>query len=355
VKKWTGCCLISGNGARKAAANDGNNKIILERRIEMGIASEMKELTRNIAFSHKDRTKGINEIRKGVKGARVEARDLIHSFKDSRQETNRQLRQNLARDKTRRKSETTAILEEAQNIIKDFKASRKEAGVELRNDLSRATTERQSEVKKTLGEAQKLIKGFGASRQKVSNQLRKDLGLSRANVKYEVGELRGNAQSLIKDFQTSRREAASQLRGDLSQSKVNRESDVKQMLSDFSRTCGDVRADLKEARDAWRGLASNMQAKVDVAKNPPTTEAPIVKEEIHDLETKMLAAVGEYPVGGITLAELANILGVAPVVLGRVSKSLMKKGKIRKAEKLYFPAASQSKARQGHHFKPPLR
>jgi uncharacterized protein YicC (UPF0701 family) len=320
----------------------------------MGIASEMKELTRNIAFSHKGRTKGINEIRKGVKGARLEARDLIHSFEDSRQETNRQLRQDLARDKARRKSETTAILKEAQNILKNFEASRKEAGVELSNDLSRATLERQSEVKKTLGEAQKLIRGFGASRQKVSNQLRKDLGRSRAKVKSEVGELRGNARSIIKDFQTSRREAGSQIRESLSQSRANMESDVKRMQSDFREARENVRADLKGARDAWRGLASNMPAKKDAVKAPPKMEAPTVKEKISDLETQMLAAVSKHP-EGMTLAGIADSLGVASVVLGRLSNSLIKKGKVRKGKKLYFPIDSKSKASQGHHFKPPLR
>ena len=68
----------------------------------------------------------------------------------------------------------------------------------------------------------------------------------------------------------------------------------------------------------------------------------------------MLAAVNEHP-EGMTLAGIADSLGVAPVVLGRVSKSLMKKGKVRKEEKLYFPAASESEAEQGFHFRPPLR
>ena len=98
----------------------------------MGIASEMKELTRDITSSHKDRVKRIGEIREEVKGAGAEAQDMIHSFKDSRKETNRQLRQDLARDKARRKSETTAILKEAHNILKDFNASRKEVSAQLR-------------------------------------------------------------------------------------------------------------------------------------------------------------------------------------------------------------------------------
>lgn len=320
----------------------------------MGIAVEMKELTRNIASSHKDRMKRIGEIREEVQEARVEAQDMIHSFEDSRKEASRQLRKDLARDKTSRTSEVKGILREAQNILKNFETSQKEASARLRKDLSRGAAERQSEVKKTLEGAQKLIRGFGKSRQNINYELRKDLGQSRAKVKSEVGELRGNAQSLIKDFQTSRRETGGQLREGLAQGRANMESDVKQMLSDFSRARGDIRADLKEARDTWQGLASNMLAKRGGAKTPTKTEAPIVKEEIHDIETKMLSAISEHP-EGITLAGIADSLGVAPVVLGRVSKSLMKKGEIRKEEKLYFPAASESKAKQGLHFRPPVR
>jgi hypothetical protein len=320
----------------------------------MGIAVEMKELTRNIAASHKDRMKSIGEIREEVKGAMVEAQDMIHSFEDSRKETGRQLRRDLAGDKTNRTSKVKGILSEAQNILKNFETSQKEASVQLRKDLSRGTAARQSEVKKTLEGAQKLIRGFGKSRQNISYELRKDLGQSRTKVKSEVGELRGNAQSLIKDFQTSRREAGGQLRESLAQGRANMESDVKQVLSDFNRARGDIRADLKEARETWQGLASNMPAKRGGAKTSTKKEAPTAKEGNPDLETKMLAAINEHP-EGMTLAGIADSLGVASVVLGRVSKSLIEKGEIRKEEKLYFPAAGESKAKQGTHFRPPLR
>jgi uncharacterized protein YicC (UPF0701 family) len=320
----------------------------------MGIASEMKELTRDIASSHRARARRLGEIRRATKQTRGESQDMIHSFEDSRKETNRQLRQDLARDKARRKSETTVILEEAQNILKDFEASRKETGAQLRKNLSRGTAERKTEVKKTLAGAQKLIRGFRTSRQNVSYELRKDLERSRAKAKSEVGKLLGDAQSLVKDFQTSRREAGGKLRRDLAQSRANMESDVKQMQSDFREARGNVRADLKGARVAWQGLAGTIQVSKGRTEMPLEKEAPAAEKGNPDLETNMLAAVSEHP-EGITLAGIADSLGVAPVVLGRVSKSLMKKGKIRKEEKLYFPAAGESEAGQEFHFKPPLR
>jgi hypothetical protein len=306
----------------------------------MGIATEMKELTRNIASSHRDRRRKVGEIREEVNQARGEAQSLIMGFEAFRQETNRQLRQDLARDKARRKSETAGILREAQNILQSFEASRKEANAQLREALSRSTAERQDEVRKTLGDAQKLIKGFSTSRQNVSSKLRKDLSRSRVKSKSEVGKLLGNARSLVRGFQTSRREAGSQLRKELAQSQTDRESDVKRMQSDFRKAQGNVKADLKEARVAWQGLAGTGQAKKGWTGIPSKAEAPAAKEETPDLETKVLAAVDNHP-KGITLAGVADSLGVAPVVLGRASKSLLDKGKIRKNEKLYFPAASE--------------
>ena len=52
----------------------------------MGIASEMRRLTQDIASSRQDRAKRLGEIR-------GEAQDMIHSFKDSRQELKAELKE----------------------------------------------------------------------------------------------------------------------------------------------------------------------------------------------------------------------------------------------------------------------
>jgi len=320
----------------------------------MGIASEMKELTSNIASSHKDRRMRLGEIREEAKEVRGETQDMIKSFEDSRQETNRQLRQDLVQDKARRKSEAAGILREAQNILKGFEASRKETSARLRVELSEGAAERRAEVKKTLGDARKLIRGFRIFRQNLSSGLRKDLSRSVARSRAEVGKLLGDARSMVIGFRTSRKETGGQLRKDLAQSRASRESDVKRMIGDFGQARGNVKADLREAMAAWQGLAGTIRAKKDRVEIPPKAETPAAKEEIPDLEIKVLAAVNEHP-EGINLAGVAENLGVAPIVLGMASKSLLDKGGIRKEKKLYFPAASEGEAGEGFHFRPPLR
>jgi len=59
----------------------------------MGIALGMKELTQDIAFSHKDRVKRLIEIKEGAKQVRGAARDLIKTFQSSRKELRAELKE----------------------------------------------------------------------------------------------------------------------------------------------------------------------------------------------------------------------------------------------------------------------
>ena len=260
----------------------------------MGIATEMKELTKDIASSHEDRVKRIGEIQEEASKVMREAQSLIKGFEVSRKQTGRQLRRDLNRNKAHRKSETTGILREAQDILRDFETSRKQASAQLREDLSQGTAEVRTKAKEILEDAEKSVKGFHASRKKLSSELRKELSKSRSEAKSEVGEL----------------------------------------LGDFRKTQANVRADIKGAQVAWQELANTMKTK------RARLGASVPKQEAHDLEAKLLAAVNKHP-DGITLTGVAYSLGVAPIVLGRASRSLLDKGKIRKKEKFYFPVAGQ--------------
>ena len=246
----------------------------------MGIATEMKELTKDIASSHEDRMRRIGEIRE----------------------------------------EANEVREEAQDLVSGFHTSRKHETAELRRDLARGEAERKTDVKK-------MLKGFQSSRREEGSQMHKELAQGKSARKSEVtGMLRG--------FQNSRREEGTQVRKELAQGLVERRSELREMRGNFRKAQAEVRADLREAAAAWQELANTMQAK----RTRP--EAPVPKQEAPDLEAKLLAAVNEHP-EGITLTEVAHSLGVAFVVLGRASKNLLRKGKIRKKEKFYFPVAGQ--------------
>jgi uncharacterized coiled-coil DUF342 family protein len=59
----------------------------------MGIASEMRRLTQDIASSRQDRTKRVGEIREEAKQVRGQVRDLIKGFQASRQELKAELKE----------------------------------------------------------------------------------------------------------------------------------------------------------------------------------------------------------------------------------------------------------------------
>jgi hypothetical protein len=306
----------------------------------MGIATEMRSLTQDIASFRQDRVKRLREIREEASQAREEAKDLIKGFQTSRRETGVRLRNELTRDKAQRKSEAKGILKEAQDILRNFTTSRNEMSAQLREELSKGMADRRSEVREILKDAEKSIRGFKASRKKMGSEVRKELDQSRSRAKSEVAELLGDAQALVKDFGRSRRDGGNRLRKELAKNRAERESGVKHMQSDFRKARSNLKGELQEAAGAWRelvGTKAQPKAKVRELKEVPEALIPM---GIADLEAKLLAAVNEHP-GGITLTEVAYSLGVAPIVLGRASSKLLRKGKIHKKEKFYFPVAGK--------------
>jgi len=59
----------------------------------MGITSEMKELTSNIASSRRERASKLDEIRQETKQARGETKNLIENFQASRKELKSELKE----------------------------------------------------------------------------------------------------------------------------------------------------------------------------------------------------------------------------------------------------------------------
>ena len=86
----------------------------------MGIASEMKELTRNIASSRRERANKLDEIRQETKQARGETKNLIENFQASREELKADLKeasvawQELASAKAKNKGRRTKKWESQQ-------------------------------------------------------------------------------------------------------------------------------------------------------------------------------------------------------------------------------------------------
>jgi len=265
---------------------------IRERGKRMGFATEMKRLTQDIASSHEGRLNAIQEI----------------------------------------EEEAKRMQEQAQELVMSFQANRKDETAQLKNDLTRGQAELSSENKKMLKDLEKTRKKEGA-------QMRKELAQGVADRRQEI-------QEMILSMQATRDEETVQLRKDLAQDRANMTSDVRRILSDIDDAQAEVRADLKEAAAIWQELARSKQRKpvrakpkvIKASKETTETGTEIAPErpQTRNLEEELLKAI-EKQHGGITLSKAAENIGVAPIALGRPSRTLLDKGKIRKSAKLYFP------------------
>ena len=66
---------------------------ITERRQKVAIASGMRDLAQNIASSHEDRAKALQEVKAETKRVREEAEKLLKSFHASRKELKAELKE----------------------------------------------------------------------------------------------------------------------------------------------------------------------------------------------------------------------------------------------------------------------
>ncbi len=273
----------------------------------MSIAAGMKDIVQDIVSSRDTRVAE-------VKGLREEANEMLGSFEASHKKMGAQLRRELADDKAKMGAEVKAMRS-------GFQSSRKEMSSVLKKDLAEHT-------QAVRGEVARLRQEIGASHQDMSAKLRKNLAQGLAARKSEV-------HVILNDFQRAHNQMGTQLRKELAHNDRGIRSEVAGMRQE-------TKADLGEARAAWQELTRGVK-KAAVKATPKVVRAEVekaapVEEETPDLEAKLLAAIKEHP-EGITLTEVAESLGVAPIVFGRVSRKLVDGGKIRKEDKAYFPAA----------------
>lgn len=209
----------------------------------------------------------------------------------------------------------------------------------MRRELAQGTAGRKSEVNGVLEDARQTIGNFRSHHEEMGTELRKELSGSRSASESEVKGLLEKTKNMMKNLRASRREAGNRLREGLAQGRAAQGSAVKDLRSDFRKGRAGVKADLGEAAVVWQGLANPSAKRRGEAKTTSKVEPLLAEELIPDPEVKLLTAINEHP-DGITLTEVADSFGIAPIVLGRASRSLLERGEIRKEDKLYFPRAS---------------
>lgn len=298
----------------------------------MAIASGMRELTRDIASSRKDRAERIEDLREVTGELTRETMRQLRSLRAARRQEGDELQQTLARDRGERTAEVGSMLRDARQHLDGYVASHHNDTIRMRRSLKKGTSARKAEVGQMTRDARQ-------HRQHLGVMLRNELGKATASRKSGVTDLLESASGLVQGFQARRKTTGGELRKGLSQSRADTAAAVRELRAGFHEAQEAVAKDLKEASAAWKGLSRPTPARsatIRRAAKEKKTDVPVGEEKAADLETQLLAAIKEHP-EGIPLSAVAESLGVASIVLGRASKSLIDGAKIRKEDKLYFP------------------
>jgi len=109
--------------------------------------------------------------------------------------------------------------------------------------------------------------------------------------------------------------------------KQSRAAEVAGLIAGFKK-------DREDAASAWKGLLTKMSAKEKKEVSIP--EALLPKKRELSIEEKVLEFIEKHP-EGVKVGEMEKPLGVVRMMLGRIAKTLLEEGKVRKEENLYFP------------------
>jgi len=201
----------------------------------MGIADDIKRLTKEVVFSYEYR---ISEV-----GIIIDnAHRILEEFKTKRNEMSNQLKGNLAKEGSLRKKDFDRMMEEI--------LSRQDEREKQIKDLLRTFLEEQKEVaqtiKKNLAEGEKVrINDF--------KKMLKDI-----QARQKVGE--NEVSMMLKEFQGEHKEMAELLRSLLDKGEAVRIKDFKEMLKNIRERqierSNEVKAGLDEFRKERQDMAS---------------------------------------------------------------------------------------------------
>jgi hypothetical protein len=178
----------------------------------------------------------------------------------------------------------------------------------FRENLAQEQLNRKSGVRE-------MIRGFKNSRQSETNRSRQELAQDANLRKIEVDKIRDTTGQTLKEMKTNRVTQNGNMRKVLSHSVTKTKSEVKNLKNRK-----------RSLQNSPRPARTSAEKKIGVE--------PVPQKLADNIEAKLMTIISENP-DGITLAKVAEKLGVYPVVLGRIANRLIADGKIRKEDKTY--------------------
>lgn len=307
----------------------------------MGIASDMKNLSEDIVSSYDVRVKAIgilvNNVHRTLKGFSTDrkkmANEQVKALKDfvnelsnsvgnmieGIQKGHKEMADKLKADLAKGEEER---LKGEEERLKDFKT--------MMADIQKAVKEIETYVKNKLKE-------FSDAHADMSEELKKELAKYVNDLVNTTKELMGNNKKLMGNIQARQKE---------------RNAEVADLLEAFKTEREKMAANWQALTANWQALTAKMAKKrgikpeveVEVKVRPVEEVVEEVVEEAKEeevppeisLEERVLDFIERHP-EGVRVGNMEEPLGVTKLRLGKIAKSLLNEGKVRKEDNLYFP------------------
>lgn len=277
----------------------------------MGIAIDMKKLGEDIVASYDVRVNAIGTLVNNV-------HKTLKSFATDRKKMAIEQAEAL-------KNFVSYLSKNVSNMINSIQKEHKEIADKLKADLAKGEEDRLKAFKTMMAGIQKRIKEIETY---VKNKL-KEFSDAHADMSEELKkELPKYVDDLVN--------ATKKLTGDIQARQKKRNAEVADLLKAF-------KTEREKMAASWQVLTSTMAKKKGII---PKVEAEVkvrpVKEVVEEvapeisLEDRVLEFIERHP-EGVRVSDMEEPLGVPRQRLGKIAKSLLEDGRVRKEQNLYFP------------------
>jgi len=313
----------------------------------MGISNDMKKLGEDIVAANDVRVKAIGvlvkDTHKMLKGFQVEHKEMA---------TN--LRGELAKGEDQRLKDFRVMMANIQKFVSDidkevsamierFQKEHKVMADELRENLEKGEADRLKTFNDMMGNIHQDINQIETY---VANKL-KEFSDAHVGMSEELKKMLANyVADMVK--------ATKKLMGDIQKRQKERTAEVADLNVEVADLLETFKTEREKMAANWqaltakmakrRGIMPKVEAEVKVRPVEEAIEEAVEEVEAEEappeislsLEDRVLEFIERHP-EGIRVGDMEEPLGVPRMRLGVIAKTLLKEGKVRKEEKMYFP------------------
>jgi len=325
----------------------------------MGISNDMKKLREDIVSANDVRVKAIGvlvkDTHKMLKGFQAEHKEMATNLRgelakgeekrlkgeDQRLKDFRVMMANIQKFVSDVDKEVSAMIERFQKEHKAMADKLKENAVELRENIEKGEADRLKTFNDMMGNIHQDINQIETY---VANKL-KEFSDAHAGMSEELKKMLANyVADMVK--------ATKKLMGDIQKRQKERTAEVADLNAEVADLLETFKTEREKMAANWQALTAKMakrrsimpkvETEVKVRPVEKAIEEAVEEVEVEEappeisLEDRVLEFIEKHP-EGVRVGNMEEPLGVARMRLGVITKTLLKEGKVRKEEKMYFP------------------